>query len=490
MQRLNIAQLAGLAPAVAIPAYDRDNVTAGIVHIGIGAFHRGHMAVYIDDLLKTDPNWAIVGASVRRPDTKVALEPQDYLYSVTDRDADGASTRIVGSVVDIIDASKDIQPLITRMADPAIKIFSLTVTEKGYCHDPASGHLLAHHPDIMHDLAHPNEPRSVPGIIVAALERRRAHGRAGVTVLSCDNLQGNGEIVRRTVLEYARLWNASLADWIEANVSFPSTMVDRIVPAVSASEKDEIAKILGVEDAWPVITEPFSQWVIEDNFAAGRPDLAAVGVQLVADVEPFELMKLRMLNGSHSTMAYLGQLAGLEFVSTAVGNASIRNLLFALMTNEVIPTLNVPGVDLGDYRDRLLKRFANPALEHRCAQIATDGSQKLPQRILMPIRERLAAGQSIELLCLSLAGWIAYLARTVRNAETLNDPLAERLGAAVRDSSDIAGLVASIFAITEIFGADLADIAQVRETVERHVATLESEGVEAAIASALARAGY
>lgn len=489
MQRLNSARLTGLAPAVAIPAYDRQSVTAGIVHIGIGAFHRGHMAVYIDDMLATDPSWGIVGASVRRPDTKAALAPQDYLYSVTARDAEGAQTRVVGSVIDILDASQDTQPLITRMADPAIRIFSLTVTEKGYCHDPASGHLLAHHPDIIHDLSHPNQPRSVPGIIVAALERRRAHGRPGVTVLSCDNLQGNGQIARRTVLEFARLWNASLADWIEANVSFPSTMVDRIVPALSASDKDDVGEILGFEDAWPVITEPFSQWVVEDDFAAGRPDLASAGVQLVADVEPFELMKLRMLNGSHSTIAYLGQLAGYDFVSTSVENDTIRSLLFALMSQEVIPTLDVPGIDLEDYRDRLLKRFSNPALQHRCAQIAMDGSQKLPQRILMPIRERLANGQSIELLCLTLAGWIAYLARTARNEETLSDPLAERLQQAVRGSTDIASLVAAIFSITEIFGEDLADVALVREPVERHVALLEAEGVEPAITAALARAG-
>lgn len=483
MQRLSQTQLANIDASVRVPDYDRAQIARGIVHIGIGAFHRAHMAVYVDDVLASDGRWGIVGASVRRPDTKTALEPQDYLYSVTAKDADKVSSRIVGSVLDIIDASKDRRRLIGAMSDPAIRIISLTVTEKGYCHDPASGELLAGHPDVIHDLAHPDTPRSVPGIIVAALAARRGRGAGGVTVLSCDNLQGNGHIAQRTVIGFARLYDHSLAEWIAENASFPCTMVDRIVPSTSADDRRAVAQHIGVEDSWPVVTEPFSQWVVEDKFVAGRPAFESVGVQMVGEVEPFELMKLRMLNGSHSAMAYLGLLGGHETVAAAVSDSGIRTLLERLMTDEVIPTLDVPGVDLFEYRDRLLRRFANPALHHRCAQIAMDGSQKLPQRVLTPIRERLEKGRSVRLLTLTVAAWIAYVAKAVEDG--LADPLAGRLIEAVNASDDSAkSLVRNFFAVNEVFGSDLAARPEVTELVEGHLERILSRGVHDAIAAA------
>ncbi|WMT85489.1 mannitol dehydrogenase family protein [Pelagibacterium sp. 26DY04] len=488
MFRLDQASLANLAPDIQKPVYDRAGIRPGIVHIGIGAFHRGHMAVYIDDVLERDPNWAIIGASIRRPDTRDALAPQDHLYSVSAKSGEGISTRVIGSIVDIIDASASTRALIARMAEPRIRIVSLTVTEKGYCHDPANGHLSTQHPDIVNDAIHPDTPRSVPAIIVAAAALRRAGGHGGLTVLSCDNLQGNGKIAKTTVLEFARLRDASLAEWIEANFSFPSTMVDRIVPAISDGDKQDVEQRLGLADAWPVVTEPFSQWVIEDHFAAGRPDLTAVSAQLVPDVEPFELMKLRMLNGSHSTMAYLGQLAGHRFVSDAVADETLKALVSTLMTHEVIPTLDVQGIDLFAYRDALLRRFANPALRHQLAQIAVDGSQKLPQRTVTPIRERLAHGKSIELLCLTLAGWIAYLARLVRQEGTEPaDAMAARLADVVKGEGSASELVRKALSITEIFGDDMVNIEPVVQTVERHLACLQDEGVGAAIHKALAR---
>ena len=488
MLRLDQASLAGLAPDIAKPAYDRSSIRPGIVHIGIGAFHRGHMAAYIDDVLKNDPSWAIIGASVRRPDTRDALAPQDYLYSVSAKSGEGVSTRVVGSIIDIIDASASTRTLIAKMAEPPIRIVSLTVTEKGYCHDPATGHLSTRHPDIVNDAIHPDAPRSVPGIIVAAAALRRAGGHGGLTVLSCDNLQGNGRIAKATVLEFARLRDASLAEWIEANFRFPSTMVDRIVPAISEEDKRDVEQRLGLEDAWPVVTEPFSQWVIEDDFAAGRPNLEAVGAQLVPDVEPFELMKLRMLNGSHSTMAYLGQLAGHRFVSDAIGDETLRALVSALMTHEVIPTLHVQGIDLPGYRDALLRRFANPALRHQLAQIAVDGSQKLPQRTVTPIRERLAQGKSVELLCLTLAGWIAYMERLVREHGTEPaDAMGAKLADAVRGGGNAGDLIRQVLSINDIFGDDLVSNELVVQTIERHFSCLQEHGVGTAIHQALAR---
>lgn len=488
MLRLNHGRLDGMSTDIKRPAYDRSSVRPGIIHIGIGAFHRGHMAVYIDDLLEKDPRWGIIGASLRRPDTKQALAPQDYLYSVNVKDGSGIDSRIVGSVLDIIDASQGSERLIAALSQAHIHIVSLTVTEKGYCHNPATGRLSTQHADIIHDAIHPENPRSVPGIIVAAAERRRALGCQGLTVLSCDNLQGNGAIARSTTLEFARLRDSSLADWIEANFTFPATMVDRIVPSLGDQDKADIAAHLGLEDDWPVITEPFSQWVIENNFAGACPDLQSVGAQMVSDVEPFELMKLRMLNGSHSAMAYLGQLCGHTFVSEAVNDSAIRALLIALMTDEVIPTLEVEGLDLAAYRDALLKRFANPALKHQLAQIATDGSQKLPQRVLAPIRERIEQGQSIELLCLTLAGWIAYLESFRDDEAQPADALGSVLAEAIGQETDPEETVQRVFAIQEIFGNDLVDNKLVNQSVARHLNAIRTEGARAAISQALARA--
>lgn len=473
MDRLSQARLTSLSPTVSVPDYDRAAVAPGIVHIGIGAFHRAHMAVYIDALLAGDARWGIIGASLRRPDTKLALEPQDYLYSVTARDAGKSTSRIVGSILDVLDASADTSQLIRTISEPTIRIVSLTVTEKGYCHDPASGALMTDHPDIVHDLAHPTSPRSAPGIIVAALAMRRARAAGGLTVMSCDNLQGNGHIAGRVIVEFARLYDPSLAAWIADTVSFPCTMVDRIVPSTTDADRAAVEDLLGLCDAWPIVTEPFSQWIVEDKFAAGRPPLDTVGVQLVSDVEPYELMKLRLLNGSHSTMAYLGLLGGHETVSAAVSDPDIGRLVARLMADEVIPTLDVEGVDLNDYANRLVERFANPALQHRLAQIATDGSQKLPQRVLMPIRERRARQQSVRLLSLTVAGWIAYVAATVRSTpEALADPLAPRLTEAVLASDGSAGdLVRRFFAIGDIFGDDLAQdgelLAGIKDSLER-----------------------
>ncbi len=480
LSQINLGQASG---DIALPSYDRSSVTPGIVHLGIGAFHRAHMAVYVDAVLGTDPSWGIVGANLRRPDTKRALEPQDYLYTVAVRDAAGTKARVIGSIVNIIDASESVDALIGQMAAPEIRIVSLTVTEKGYCHDGATGSLRLDHPDIVRDLANPQGPRSAPGVIVAALLRRRDAGLPGFTVLSCDNLPSNGRVAEQVVTEYAAQIDVELAKWITTNVTFPSTMVDRIVPATTDKDRIDIANLTGLDDAWPVVTEPFSQWVVEDNFVAGRPTWEAHGVQLTDDVEPFEHMKLRMLNGSHSTIAYLGLLAGHNVVAEAVADADIRRLIHGLMTEEIIPTLHLPGVDLFAYRDSLLERFANPALNHRLRQIAMDGSQKLPQRILAPMRDRLSAGQEVKRLTLTMAAWIAQLHHQLgQGSDPILDPLNTALAVALLGGGDTAdGLFKSFIGLEAVFG-DADQYPQgAKDQIKVHLSTLLSQTPAVAI---------
>ncbi|WEJ58280.1 mannitol dehydrogenase family protein [Devosia sp. FJ2-5-3] len=481
--RLSPTTLAGLTAGTAVPRYDRASVTPGIVHLGIGAFHRAHMAVYVDDLLADDPSWGIVGASLRRPDTRDALEPQDGLYTIAVRDASGTRPRVIGSILSVMDANAEREDLLALMASPAIRIVSLTVTEKGYCHDPANGELDERHPDIVHDLAHPNAPKSAPGMLVEALARRKAAGIAPFTVMSCDNLPSNGETAKRIVTRFARLRDADLGEWVKS-VAFPSIMVDRIVPSTTDADRAEVAALIGAEDAWPIMTEPFTQWVIEDHFPAGRPAFEKVGAQMVRDVEPFELMKLRMLNGSHSTMAYLGYLGGYEYISEVMGDPAYVKLIHGLMTEEAMPTLDMPGTDLGWYRDELLERFRNPALKHRTWQIAMDGSQKLPQRLLGTIRDRLKAGEPFPRLALGVAAWMRYVTGIAEDGSEIDvrDPHALKMMAIATDAGDDPeALYEGLVALTEVFGTDLADNAEFRETVIEMLDSLFEEGARGTV---------
>lgn len=468
--------------------YDRAKVTPGIVHLGIGAFHRAHMAVYVDDILAKEPGWGIIGASLRRPDTKDALSPQDYLFTVAIRDAAGTKARVIGSILDVLDANSQRPELIVAMADPRIRIVSLTVTEKGYCHDPSTGNLDPNHPDIVADLANPAAPVSAPGLIVRALELRREAGNAPFAVMSCDNLPSNGKTVGSIVTQFARLRDPALADWIAETVAFPSTMVDRIVPATTDADRDTVRELTGTDDAWPIMTEPFTQWVIEDHFPQGRPAWETVGAQLVDEVEQFELMKLRMLNGSHSTMAYLGYLGGYQYVNEAIADAGIRTLIHGLMTEEVMPTLPMPRAELEAYRDALLARFANPALKHRTWQIAMDGSQKLPQRLLGTIRDRIAAGQGYNRLALGVAAWMRYVTGVDEQGGAIDvkDPHAVKLRA-IADAAggDAARLVDGLLAVPEIFGTDLPGNAAFRDVVTAHVRTLFEKGALGTVRQAI-----
>lgn len=481
--RLSENSLGSLAQGTKVPGYARGEVTPGIVHLGIGAFHRAHMAVYVDDLLGDDPSWGIVGASLRRPDTKEALEPQDGLYTIAVRDAAGTHPRVIGSILSVMDANTQREDLLALLADPIIRIVSLTVTEKGYCHDPATGELDQKHPDIVHDLANPRMPKSAPGMLVEALARRKASGVAAFTVMSCDNLPNNGHTAKRIVTKFAALRDPELGKWVE-NVAFPSTMVDRIVPSTTDADRAEVAGLIGAEDAWPIMTEPFTQWVIEDDFPSGRPAFEKAGAQMVADVEPFEHMKLRMLNGAHSTMAYAGYLGGYEYIADVMGDPAYVKLIHGLMSAEVMPTLDMPGVDLGAYRDQLLERFRNPALKHRTWQIAMDGSQKLPQRLLGTIRDRLTAGQDFERLALGVAAWMRYVTGVSEDGGEIDvrDPHALRMQAIAADAGDDpAALFDGLVALSEIFGTDLAANEIFRMAVIGHLEDLFDAGARASV---------
>lgn len=449
------------------------------------------MAAYVDDLLTADPSWGIVAASLRRSDTRTALAPQDFLYTLAVRGRSGTTFRTIGSLLDVLDATSQRDLLLAAMTDPQIRIVSLTITEKGYCHDPATRQLRPDHPDVLHDLAQPAAPVSAPGLIVRALELRSKAGTHPFTVLSCDNLPANGETTARIVTEFAARRSAALADYIAGNVSFPSTMVDRIVPATTETDRTRVSEAIGLYDAWPVVAEPFSQWVMEDRFPAGRPRFETVGVQPVADVQPFELMKLRMLNGSHSTLSYLGYLAGYQFMNEAMADPAFRAFIHAFMTDEVMDTLPETVGDLAAYRDALLDRFANPALGHRTWQIAMDGSQKLPQRLLGTIRHRLARGLSIDRAALGVAAWMRYVTGIDEQGQVIDvrDPLAVRLlEISASAKHDPVRLVDGFLRIGEVFGDDLPHNKSFRSALAAHLASLLQHGARETVRS-LVRVG-
>ncbi len=403
--RLSAAALPRLPQSVARPAYDRRTVTPGIVHLGVGAFHRAHQAVFIDDCLnRGETQWGIVAASLRSPETRDAIEPQDNLYTFCLRDGKSERLRIIGSIMETIVAPEDPEKLVERLSDPRVLIVTLTVTEKGYLTNLASRSLLRDHPDILHDLENPDRPRSIFGFILAATRRRRKEASLPLTLLSCDNLPANGHVLQKLLLEFAELADAELASFIEANIACPCSMVDRIVPATTDADRDTISTALGVRDAWPVVAEPYFRFVIEDRFPHGRPALERSGVEFVSNVEPYEHMKLRMLNGSHSAIAAIGQIAGLATVADAWGEKTVRDFIDAYW-REVARTLD-PTVDGAEFAAGLRERFADPSLQHKTMQIASDASQKVPLRILGPLRELLEEKTASCAVIFAVALWI------------------------------------------------------------------------------------
>lgn len=476
-----------LTAKATLPTYDRSKLVPRIVHLGFGAFHRAHQAVYADILASEHgSDWGYTEVNLIGGEQQIAdLNHQDNLYTVAEMSADAWTARVVGVVKEALHAQVDgLETVLAKMCEPQVAIVSLTITEKGYCHSPATGQLMLDHPFIVADLQNPHQPKSAPGVVVEALARRKAAGLPAFSVMSCDNMPENGHVMRNVVCAYARAVDAELADWIESHVTFPSTMVDRIVPAVTPETLDKIEQLTGVRDPAGVACEPFRQWVIEDNFVAGRPAWEKAGAELVSDVIPFEEMKLRMLNGSHSFLAYLGYLAGYQHINDCMGDDNYRRAAHDLMLKEQAPTLKVQNVDLARYADLLIERYTNPALRHRTWQIAMDGSQKLPQRMLDSVRWHLADNSSFKLLALGVAGWMRYVGGVDEqgNAIEVCDPLLPVIQAAVQQSEEGESRVKALLAIEAIFGKDLPLQGQFVDQVTNAYLSLLSKGAKATVA--------
>jgi fructuronate reductase len=426
MMFLSQANLAQVPREVKRPAYDRSTVGIGIVHFGPGAFHRVHQAWFIDKLLASDPRWGICEVSLRSSDVRDALVPQDGLYTLASLD-ETTSYRIIGALKQTLVAPEDPPRVLGQLSAPRTQVVTMTVTEKGYCLGP-DGNLDMSHADILRDLRNPSAPASLIGYLVQALRRRRDSGAGPLTVISCDNLVDNGTRLGRAVQQLARIADVSLARWIEEKVAFPRTMVDSITPATTDDLRERVAETLGMTDRWPVQREGFVQWVIEDRYAAEVPDWSSAGVIVTDDVGAYDRAKLRLLNGAHSSLTYLGLLAGHETVAGAMGDVDLAAFISTMMLRDILPTLKAPrGLDLNDYVQAILKRFRNPAIRHALAQIAWDGSQKLPFRLLGTIQDNLEAGRPIDRLCVPIAAWMHFVRRKAADGEQVVDPLAGRL---------------------------------------------------------------
>jgi fructuronate reductase len=468
--------------------YDRRKLLPRIAHIGFGAFHRAHQALFNHELAsKTDSDWGECAIELFGDGQLIKkLREQQYQYSIVEKGADSNQAKIIGSVIESVHANLEgCQAVLEKLAEPQIAIVSMTITEKGYCSDPATGELDKDNALIVHDLANPHAPQSAIGYLVEALNLRRERNLPAFSILSCDNVPENGHVARRAILGYANLLDQQLAGWIESHVSFPCTMVDRIVPAATPETLMAIGELLGVADPCGIATEPFRQWVIEDNFVAGRPCWEKVGAQLVKDVIPYENMKLRMLNGSHSFLAYLGYLGGYQHIDEAMGDAHYYRAVKTLMMREQAPTLTMPeNTDLQGYADMLATRFCNPGLKHRTWQIAMDGSQKLPQRMLNSIRYHLQQGSDFSHLALGVAGWMRYISGTNEqgNAIDVRDPMATQLQAVCQQHGLNVSLVSELIHIEAIFGRDLAHETRFVDAVSQAYARLLAIGARQAVA--------
>lgn len=480
-------------PALKItpPAWDSSRLQPRIVHLGCGAFHRAHQALYQHHLLaSSDCDWGICEVNLMSASGQLLVEnlrQQQLQYCVAEKGADSTALQIVAAVKEALHPALDgCEGILRALTRPQAAIVSLTITEKGYCTQAATGELDLTHPLIEHDLAHPATPKSAIGYLVEALRLRREQQLPPFTVLSCDNLRENGHVARTAVLGFAEALDPALAAWIKQHVSFPCTMVDRIVPAVTAESQQEIAALLGVNDPCALACEPFRQWVIEDNFVSGRPEWDRVGVQFVTDVAPFELMKLRMLNGSHSFLAYLGYLGGFHTIAETMQHPAYRQAALTLMMAEQAPTLSLPAeINLQEYAEQLIARFSNPSLHHRTWQITMDGSQKLPQRLLDSVRHHLNAGTDYRHLALGIAGWMRYvLARDEQGAAIdVVDPLSATLTEINARAPEGDARVTALLAIEAIFGTDLPANTSFVATLQHTYQQLCQRGARAAVES-------
>ncbi|QGY29871.1 mannitol dehydrogenase family protein [Pantoea cypripedii] len=477
-------ELSRLPTDVLRPNYDRSKLKTRMVHIGFGAFHRAHQALASDKLAAQGSDWGYCEVNLNSGALIEALRQQDLLYTLTEMADDSLHTRVIGVITAALHGKGDgIEAVIEAMSQPDVAIVSMTVTEKGYCHLPASGNLNPDHPDIVHDLAQPQAPRSLPGLILAAIIRRRERDLAPFSVMSCDNMPENGHVTRNVIVQLAERHSPELADYIKAHLSFPSTMVDRIVPAMTDAAFATLAARLGSSDPVAVEAEPFFQWVIEDNFVSGRPAWENAGAELVSDVLPFEEMKLRMLNGSHSFLAYLGYLAGYEHISDCMADPHYRRAAHALMMQDQAPTLRTQGVDLAAYADSLIARYENRAIKHRTWQIATDGTQKLPQRMLDSVRWHLRHGSGCDFLLLGVAGWMRYVSGVDEHGQPIEirDPLKDQLAQIVASSEEGAPRVRALLGLKAVFGEDLLHHADFVARVTELYQQLCAEGARATV---------
>lgn len=483
--RLSRHTLAQLPAQIGRPAFDPATVRPGIVHLGLGGFHRAHMARYTHELMNRRPDslqWGIVGVGLMPGDERMreSLAPQDALYALVERQDSDERVTVIGSLTDIVYAGQSSTQVLHVIDDPAIRILSLTVTESGYCLNSSTKQLDPAHPLVVHDLAHPEQPRSAIGVIVEAYRRRMSTGLPAFTALTCDNIQHNGVVLSRAVLALARLRDPSLADWIATNARFPNTMVDRITPVTTPDDVSYLAERFAIDDRWPVFSEMFRQWVIEDDFVGGRPAWEEVGAQFVPDVAPYEFMKLRLLNASHLAIAGLGRLAGYAYIDETLRDGSFRAYVQALMERETGPTLlPVPGIDLSAYKIQLLERFSNSKIKDTVERVNTDAPINL---LIDPIRDRLQVGADSTLMALALAAWM----RRVRGEDEAGrpihvvHPLADLLRArAVAGGKDPRPLLA----ITSLFG-ELTDNVTFVSILERWLGLLYDVGAKATLALA------
>ena len=487
--KLDEASLSTYSEQVRVPKYDRSAVTHGIVHIGVGGFHRAHQALYMDNYIEQNPgcDWGICGVGLLKYDKKMsdALHSQDCLYTLVERSPESESPRVIGSMMQYLFAPDDPQKVIDTLADAQCRIVTLTITEGGYYVIEGTGEFDAENPVIQNDLKSPDQPVGVYGYLTAALKKRRDNGLPPFTVLSCDNIQGNGNVVGKMLTTFAKLQDAELGEWIEQTVSFPNCMVDRITPATTPADVERVRDRFGIEDDWPVVAEPFTQWVVEDRFTAGRPDWESVGVQMTEDVHPYELMKIRLLNTSHLLIGYLGELLGYTYVHEAMADEQIAQAARRLM-DEVTPTLQtLPDVNFGEYKQTLIERFSNPKVQDQLPRLCLNSSAKLPKWALGSLRDLLKSEGSIDYLSFTIAAWFRYLEGTDDRGRQMiiDDPMAERLTSLAQsggvDPTQLLGL-------KEIFG-DLPNSSRFTAAVKRYLQQLHEEGAQKTLTQLLAK---
>lgn len=485
MQPLNATSLPLLSALVPTPTYHRDRVQTGIVHFGVGGFHRSHQAMYLDRLMggNTALDWGICGVGVLPSDRGMndAMQAQDCLYTLVVKHPDGSlEPRVIGSIVEYLFAPDDPEAVIEKLADERTRIVSLTVTEGGYNFHAVTGEFDASFPDVVHDLQPGTAPKTTFGLITEALVRRRRRDLPPFTVMSCDNIQGNGDAARKSVVAFAALRDPELGAWVQQQVRFPNSMVDRITPVTTVEDTAEVGRRFGIDDQWPVVCEPFTQWVVEDKFGGSRPPWEDVGVQLVDDVEPYELMKLRLLNASHQALCYFGYLAGYRLVHDVCQDALFQRLLLAYMDQEATPTLQpVPGIDLEEYKQELITRFSNPNVRDTVARLCAESSDRITKWLLPVIRQNLATGGEITRSAAVVASWARYAegvdeqGRPIEVVDRLKDTL---MANARRQREDPLAFIAN----REVFG-DLIDDERFTSLYRATLASLHTHGARATL---------